>query len=170
MIVFAKVLDDCSEEQVIDAIPLFEVEDISCEQRGSDSGNMDDAQGHKKSDLEKRSMQRAKSTMMIGDSNNVKFKNSFKIRTLIDGYNSGRTYYLKASSDEKCADIVKQLSQSAKAAKKAKEAKTRFERSQERVRDIYHSAPCQSFVACMIVAVCILTASALITRTLPPVG
>ena len=145
---------------------MFEVEDISCEQRGSDSLSVEDMQGYKKTELDKKILLRSKSMVMMGDSNNVKFKNSFKIRTLIDGYNSGRTYYLKASNDEQCANIVKQLSQSAKAAKKAKEAKTRFERSQERVRDVYHSAPCQSFVACMIVAMRIFPASILIPCTL----
>ncbi len=111
-------------------------------------------QGHyKKPEMDKKNAMMRSKSIIMGDPNNAKFKNAFKIRTLIDGYNSGRTYYLKASSDEQCADIVKLLTQSAKAAKKAREAKTRFETSQEQVRDVYHSPLCQSFVAFMIVAV-----------------
>ena len=90
---------------------------------------------------------------MIGDSNKVKFQNSFQIRTLVDGYNSGRTYYLKASSEDECAEVVKLLRSAAKTARKIKEAKTRFEKSQERVRVVYQSTIIQTIVAAMIVAV-----------------
>jgi hypothetical protein len=71
----------------------------------------------------------------------------------VDGYNSGRAYYLKASSEQECADLISVLSSSAQIARKAKEAKTRFEESQERVRIAYRSGPCQGFTATMIIAV-----------------
>ena len=82
-----------------------------------------------------------------------KFRNSFQIRTLVNGYNSGRAYYLKASNEQECANLINTLTASTLAAKKAKEAKTRFEKSQERVRVVYRSGICQGITATMIVAV-----------------
>ncbi len=75
---------------------------------------------------------RQSSSTKSGDSNKIKFWHSFEIRTAIDGYNSGRTYNLQASSAAKCAELANKLAAAAAAAKKSKEAKTRFEKSQAR--------------------------------------
>ncbi len=127
---------------MIDAIPLFEIDYICAALSGEDTVQDDFNPSHKRSENDKKT-----------DPQNGTFKNSFQIRTLIDGYNSGRAYYLKASSEKECADIVEKLTKSARAAKKAKEAKTRFEQSQERVRNLYRSNLCQGFTATMIVLV-----------------
>ncbi len=138
VIVFSKV-EDIEEQNVIDAIPMFEV-DFICAAQSDEGSCMDEP--HKKFESDKKA-----------DPQKEKFKNSFQIRTLVDGYNSGRAYYLKASSERECAELIGKLATSAMAAKKAKEAKTRFERSQERVRVVYRSGLCQGIMALMIVAV-----------------
>jgi hypothetical protein len=141
VIVFSKI-EDTEEEHVIDAIPLFEIDYICSAQSGDQAVQDVFNPSQKRFENDKKA-----------DSQNETFKNSFQIRTLMDGYNSGRAYYLKASSEEECAEIVEKLAKSARAAKKSREAKTRFEQSQERVRTIYRSDLCQGFTATMIVAV-----------------
>ncbi len=138
VIVFSKV-EDTAEENVIDAIPMFEI-DFICTAQGDDDSCQDETS--KKSDNRKEA-----------DSQRQKFRNSFQIRTFAEGYNSGRAYYLKASSEQECDNLLNKLSSLALAAKKAKDAKTRFEKSQERVRVVYRSNICQGFTAIMIVAV-----------------
>ena len=129
---------------MVDAIPMCEIEFICSAQSSEDSCQEDHP---KKSDNKKEA-----------DPQRQKFRNSFQIRTFVEGYNSGRAYYLKASSEQECADLINKLSSSASSAKKAKEAKTRFEKSQERVRVVYRSNICQGFTAIMIVAVLPLSA------------
>jgi hypothetical protein len=90
---------------------------------------------------------------MVGDSNKVKFRNSFQIWTQVDGYNSGRSYYLKASTAEECTEVMNKLKTLARTARKLKDAKTRFQETQERIRVVYHSTAVQGVVATMIVAV-----------------
>ncbi len=131
-IVFAKVnADNECDAQAIDLIPLSEVEGVCCAETGVDSSWHD--AGHKKPEHERRpgSLRRSPSTR-FGDSNNIKFWHSFQIKTAVDGYNSGRTYHLQATSAASCAELADRLAAAAVAAKKAKEAKTRFEQSQAR--------------------------------------
>jgi hypothetical protein len=146
---FAKADDEELIGRVVDAIPLFEVVEIGYAQNGDDSNCPEDVM---KSEYERRASS-ARNIIGSTESKKVKLKNDFHIRTAIDGYNSGRVYYLKASTDVECEEIVRKLSQSARQARKVMEAKTRFQKSQERVRVVYHSAACQSIVALMIVVV-----------------
>ncbi len=136
---FSKIEDsDTEEENVVDAIPMYEIDFICAAQSAEDS--QDDPL--KKPDNKKEA-----------DPQKQKIRYSFQIRTQVDGYNSGRAYYLKASSEQECADLISKLSSLALSAKKAKEAKTRFEKSQEPVHVVYRSNICQGFTAIMIVAV-----------------
>ncbi len=133
-IVFAKVnADNECDGQVIDYIPLSEVEGVCCAETGVDSSWVDVPHGIKKPENEGRSSLRQSLSTKPGDSNRIKSWDSFQIRTDIDGYNSGRTYHLQPSSATKCAELAEKLASAAAAAKKAKEAKTRFEKSQARM-------------------------------------
>ncbi len=131
VIVFTKVDDDEWEGPVIDAIPLSELEGISSTETGNESVRIDSVHGHKKPEIE---LQRSGSfgSSKSRDSKKIKFWHSIQIRTAIDGYNSGRTYHLQASSAVQCAELVDKISAAAATAKNAKEAKTRFEKSQVR--------------------------------------
>jgi hypothetical protein len=114
--------------RAIDLIPLAEVEGVSCAEIASDTW-LD--MGNRKPEHERKAASlRHSSSTKFGDSNRIKFLNSFQIRTAIDGYNSGRTYHLQAASAVQCIELANKLAAAATAAKKAREAKTRFERSQ----------------------------------------
>jgi hypothetical protein len=56
----------------------------------------------------------------------VKFRQALQIRTATDGYNSGRTYYLQAGSDEQRADVVNQLTLQVWPERGSRRARRRF--------------------------------------------
>ena len=66
-----------------------------------------------------------------------KFACAFQIHTIKDGFNSGRTYCLKTSSDDETQRIVAELTKSSAVAREKAEAKSRFTRSQDRVRSVF---------------------------------
>jgi hypothetical protein len=72
------------------------------------------------------------------------------IRTVPEGYNSGRTYYLKAPSEGACDLIIRSLSKACKAAAKRLLEQTRFQRTQKRVLTFYFSAGFQS-ASCLLI-------------------
>jgi hypothetical protein len=83
----------------------------------------------------------------------AKHSNDLMIETHPEGYNSGRTYYLQASSRVACQDIVRKLSKSCKAAHEKAHARTVFAQAQRRVGKVYKSTLFQGFFAALIIAV-----------------
>ena len=69
------------------------------------------------------------------------------------GHNSGRTYYLRTSSNETYNELVPFLTKHAKAARKRALASTLFQRAQLRVRNVYRHIACQSIRAVIIIGV-----------------
>ena len=67
------------------------------------------------------------------------FQHAIIIHTIPGGYNSGRTYYLKANSELECTKILENLSSYSVAAKKKAESKSKFANLQRKVRRIYRS-------------------------------
>jgi hypothetical protein len=129
------------------------------------SKNMDDDSAHlsqasdrkrKGSELESGSKvldKNDKSETKVSDSNKTKFMYALQISTVVDGYNSGRSYYLKAHSEEMCQEIVSSLQIIAKAAMKQARAWSWFRRVQRKVRRVHDSTPFQLAVASLIIAV-----------------
>ncbi len=76
-----------------------------------------------------------------------------QIATEPNGHNSGRAYYVRASSKESCEKLLNQLNRGAKEARKAAEAKNAFRKTQYNVRKVYESQLFQAFTAAMISAV-----------------
>ncbi len=76
-----------------------------------------------------------------------------QIITVEEGFNSGRTYYLQASSEDECKDMTEVLKRMAKVARKRAEAKSKFRKIQEKVLKFYDSTPFQCGVAFLIIAV-----------------
>ncbi len=95
--------------------------------------------------------------------------NIVQISTLEQGFNSGRTYYLKAESKEECDSISAELGCKACSARRKAEGKSRFIRSQDSVRKFYSSKPFQILSAVLIITVRIITAFLLLlpSRHLP---
>lgn len=83
----------------------------------------------------------------------VDFLNAFMINTLEEGHNSGRIYYLQASSKQQCLDLVKSIRSFAKRARERANARTRFAKVQLRVRKVFNSFWFQSVSAILIIAV-----------------
>ena len=76
------------------------------------------------------------------------------IGTSMDGYNSGRAYYISAGTSAQRARLIEHLQRNAKAAKLRAEASTMYQRVQLTVRRNYESPILQYFVAGLIAAVC----------------
>jgi hypothetical protein len=81
------------------------------------------------------------------------YRNTIEIRTDIDGYNSGRVYLLRASSEEVSAQIVGLLLDFAARSRRQHETRTQLQRLQERCRRVYQSGPAQGLVALLIISV-----------------
>ena len=111
-------------EIVIDKIPLAEIESVR------------DMHSIENEDLEKS-----------------KHLNQFMIETHTEGYNSGRTYYLKADSKDMCRNLIVKLDKCAVKARERANAKTAFALAQQRVGKVYNSTAFQNFFALLILAV-----------------
>jgi hypothetical protein len=108
------VLANVGQEIAIDCIPLPEVSSIE--------------------QVNTQQVQQTKSQSKSADSAQTRFQNALQIKTLPNGYNAGRTYYLQASSPEECQSVCSSLSLCARRARKAELAKTRIFHYQTKVR------------------------------------
>jgi hypothetical protein len=83
--------------------------------------------------------------------------NILQIKTAIDGYNSGKTYYLStrhtANPDLNRQIIISQLDVKVKAARRKAEAKSRFQKTQEQVQAVQGSLSFQLTMAVFIMVV-----------------
>ena len=86
-----------------------------------------------------------------------RLSNVLQIKTAADGVNSGRTYYMSTRSSPNAKEcrqaLVKQLSTQSKRARRKAEAKSRFRRSQDKVKAVQSSMPFQLCMAALIIAV-----------------
>eukprot|EP00291_Cryptomonas_curvata_P012215 CAMPEP_0172202658 /NCGR_PEP_ID=MMETSP1050-20130122/30796_1 /TAXON_ID=233186 /ORGANISM="Cryptomonas curvata, Strain CCAP979/52" /LENGTH=244 /DNA_ID=CAMNT_0012880677 /DNA_START=80 /DNA_END=810 /DNA_ORIENTATION=- len=82
-----------------------------------------------------------------------------QIKTIPEGFNSGRTYHLQADSEEQGSAIASQLEKISKDVKHHAEAKSRFQKSQEKVKAIYCSLPFQTTIAILIISNFIINAA-----------
>ena len=67
-----------------------------------------------------------------GDTNKVKFRHAFQLRTKPDGYNSGRQYIIQARTEEERQKIVADLTKLSKIAIDKFLAKSQFRKTQAR--------------------------------------
>jgi hypothetical protein len=80
-----------------------------------------------------------------------------QIKTIPDGFNSGRTYYVRFNSNVLCCDIVLELSSKANEARNKLLKLSQFQKQQEAVRIVFTSKYFQSTVAFLIFLVRIST-------------
>ncbi len=127
VIAFAAV----NEQILLDAIPLSEVV-------GVESLDHKDLEEHQpKNGFEKI----------------IDFRFSFQIRTLHDGQNAGRKYFLRGESDEQVARLIKELVHLSQVASDKAAARSRWAKAQRVVRNAYNSDPVQGVAAFLIIAV-----------------
>ena len=74
------------------------------------------------------------------------------INTIAEGHNSGRTYYLQASSKGNCTEMVRLLKALSKKERERAAAQTRFAKVQLRARKLFSSYWFQLSSATLIVA------------------
>jgi hypothetical protein len=79
---------------------------------------------------------------------------TLQIRTIPDGYNSGRVYYLRANTTACCRKIMTDLTKAVNVARKRAEVKTRFEKAQHTARKLHDSLAFQALSAIFITLVC----------------
>jgi hypothetical protein len=83
--------------------------------------------------------------------------NILQIKTILDGYNSGKTYYLSTRNNSNPELdrqlIVSQLSAKVKISRRKAEAKSRFQKSQEKVQVVQGSLTFQIIMAVFIMVV-----------------
>ena len=129
-VAFAQV----DEDTMLDAIPLAEVIGIESMVNVRES---DQNEAHPQNEFEKA----------------MDFTSAFQIRTIKKGYNAGRKYFLRASSDDERDELIKQLTVLSKIAIARAETATEWERMQSRVRVVYNSSLFQGVAAFLIIAV-----------------
>jgi hypothetical protein len=79
-----------------------------------------------------------------------------KLSTKERGYNSGRNYFLQASSQHESDALFRELSKLAKVARRKAEGRTRFQNSQEAVRRILDSRPFTTVTGLLLVTVSLI--------------
>ncbi len=124
MIAFSQI----GHDQVLDKIPLHEI--IAVE-------------------LVPRPVNDAAVTGLASLETAVDFSRSFQIRTIPDGYNSGRKYFLQVESDSVCSDLVSTLQDLVRMA--VLRSKSPGQRRQELIKKIYNSNVFQSCAAVLII-------------------
>ena len=120
--------------KIVDAIPLFELEDVAFMQDISKEGGSKSDSSSKKDIAESRVEANGKppdiKEKKNGKSNMLKFSHSFQLRTPPDGYNTGRQYIIQAHSDPECLELAEQIRQLAKVSTETYLAKSRFLKAQ----------------------------------------
>jgi hypothetical protein len=76
-----------------------------------------------------------------------------QVKTVLDGFNLGRIYYLKPNIGTTGTHIVQDLLSAVRIAKKNAERKSRFQQSQDAVRSVQESIQFQVMVAILIMLV-----------------
>ena len=77
----------------------------------------------------------------------------FQIRTIENGYNAGRPYYVQAESPEDCSEFVADLENYVVVAKRRANGSSRFIESQRLAQRVYNSPPFQIIAAILIITV-----------------
>jgi hypothetical protein len=148
---------------VVDSIPLSEIDEVM--------EMNDETIPNTKALTGSSSLTPAKSTNSnlgeINDTENLyggkkflvhaQLSNILQIKTALNGYNSGKTYYLSTRQDANPEltrqTIVSQLSAKVKISKRKADAKSRFEKSQEQVQVVQGSLSFQLAMALLIMVV-----------------
>ena len=143
------------EEVLRDLVPLYEI--IEVKKRSDVPGN--NSEKHKEGEEHSNETHNAATSsfraMRISSlmQETAEPMHIIQIRTVEKGYNSGRTYYFKAESDEVCNEWITRLRAESDHAIMLKQAgPSIFRRMRYRLRKLYASMPVQGLVAVLIFA------------------
>jgi hypothetical protein len=79
--------------------------------------------------------------------------NTLQIQTVSEGFNSGRTYYMRAETESMCWSIVDELSDVSQRAKKRAQARTNIMKLQKKTKRFYDSLAFQGVIGMFITMV-----------------
>ena len=138
------------EELLKDLIPLYEV--VEVKKRTDIPGESSNNQEETGFSNEPRNSANARSmrlSSLINDSDEP--IHMIQLRTIENGYNSGRTYYFKADTEEECNEWISHLETVSDNAVMLKQAgPSTFRRIRYRIRKLYESSMVQTLVAMLI--------------------
>jgi hypothetical protein len=123
---------------------------VSCYENGLERGTIEfsDALSSAKDRLQSTAAQKFLQRKTVKEQ-----VNTLQIKTIPDGYNSGRTYYVRAQSESTCRKITASLNKLSTAARESADVRSRFEMVQLRLRGIYSSKCFQIFTSVLIIMV-----------------
>ena len=150
IVYFAPIGDDT----VIDMIPIVEILAVKDDEEDDALKYTGELRKEKNSTLPDQSSFLRKKTYRIDKNEGAqKTANSLSIFTHPEGYNSGRKYFLQASSPDIRNEMVKELNHLSKVARKAAERKSKFQKSQAKVKRIFLSNPFHILMSVTILVV-----------------
>ena len=133
------------EDTVFDSIPLAEIASIQ---------QINEPARNESSTVSLLSTQQPRqSAAKSADSSQTRFQYALQLKTIPDGFNSGRTYNLQAASDEQCRTVCESILRLSRRAREEAAATSSIRRAQARVAAMYESTAFQSGVAVLIIAV-----------------
>jgi hypothetical protein len=141
------------EEEILDQIPLHEISGASVmtDNENTEQEQMEAATvvGYIDQPLPDKAPTLKKSSTI----STYRFLHAFQIDTLEDGYNSGRSYHIRAESKERCDSIMATIRASATRARKAAMKASRFQKSQQMVLNFHKNVVFQSIITILILLV-----------------
>ena len=152
MVYFAPIDDDT----VIDMIPMVEIIAVTGEDEEDDALKYAGEMRKEKNSTfpDQSSFLKRKSSIVDKKEGVPKTANTLSIITHPEGYNSGRKYFLQASSSDTRKKVTQELAHLSKVARKAAERKSKFQKSQARVKRIFLSNPFHILMSTTILVVC----------------
>lgn len=145
-----------SEDSVFDSIPLAEIASI---QQINETPRSESAMTGSFTSAQPLTQQPRQTPVKSADSSQTRFQHAFQLKTIPDGFNSGRTYNLQAASDEQCRTVCESILRLSRRAREEAAATSSIRRAQARVAAMYESTAFQSGVAVLIIAVIFSTYS-----------
>eukprot|EP00292_Cryptomonas_paramecium_P008747 CAMPEP_0113714766 /NCGR_PEP_ID=MMETSP0038_2-20120614/32824_1 /TAXON_ID=2898 /ORGANISM="Cryptomonas paramecium" /LENGTH=283 /DNA_ID=CAMNT_0000641829 /DNA_START=125 /DNA_END=972 /DNA_ORIENTATION=- /assembly_acc=CAM_ASM_000170 len=155
------------ESVVFDAVPFFEIESctpINVTESTSTEASSDHPDS--KSLLKRRACDYLPPDRILDASTVEAMVNAIEIKTIFDGYNSGRVYYIQAECGEDCRKMAEEITEHSRRCVQRFEMRSPWNAFRDRVKAIYDSNQVQGLVGCLIIAnfVCNIVESQLTGR------
>jgi hypothetical protein len=142
-----------SEDTVFDSIPLAEISSVQQINETTKSESVVSGSFTSTLSALPLTQQPRQSPVKSADSSQTRFQHAFQLKTIPNGFNSGRTYYFQAASDEQCRVVCQSISCQSRRAREDAAKISSIRRAQARVAAMYESTTFQSGVAVLIVTV-----------------
>ena len=134
-----------NSSKIVDAIPLFELEEVLLmHEDAKDTSRSDEMSKRYSATSLTDQVDKKMSDRKNAKSNKLRFSHSFQLRTIAEGYNSGRQYIIQANSFDERQALVVQIRKLAKVSRELYLAKSKFLKAQANFLD--------SFLFCVVIS------------------